>query len=47
MRLTKAQKEAKKQYLEGLLEQGIEKEVAEVMADVFTEYGLINTSTNN
>ena len=39
--MTKAQREAKRAYKQDLIKQGIDKEIAEVMASVFIEYGII------
>ena len=36
-----AEREAKKAYKEDLIKQGIDKELAEVMAKTFLEYGII------
>ena len=44
--MTKAEKHAKKAYKEDLIKQGIDKETAEVMASVFTEYELIRPVVN-
>ena len=39
--MTKAERAAKKAYKEELIKQGIDKEIAEIMAKTFTEYGII------
>lgn len=39
-RIKKAEKEIRKQRIAELIAQGIEKKLAEVMVDVFTEYGV-------
>lgn len=39
--MTKGQIEAKRAYKQDLIKQGIDKEIAEVMASVFIEYGII------
>lgn len=39
--MTKAEKMAKKAYKEDLIKQGVDKEIAEVMAKTFTEYKII------
>lgn len=39
-RIKKAEKEIRKQRIAELIAQGIEKQLAEVMVDVFTEYGV-------
>lgn len=46
MARTKAEKEAKKAYKENLIKQGIDKEIAEVMAETFLEYGIIKSVVN-
>ena len=45
--MTKAEREAKKAYKNDLIAQGIDKEIAEVMAKTFLEYGIIETVENN
>lgn len=39
--MTKAEREAKKAYKADLIKQGIDKELAEVMAKTFVSYGII------
>ena len=39
--MTNAERETKKAYKEDLIKQGIDKELAEVMAKTFLEYGII------
>lgn len=46
MRLTKAEREAKKAYKKELIEQGVDKDVAETMAQVFVEYGIVRPVVN-
>lgn len=45
--MTVAEKQAKKAYKENLIKQGIDKEIAETMAKVFTEYGIIKPVVNS
>ena len=45
--MTKAEKEAKKAYKADLIAQGIDKELAEIMARTFTEYGIIKPVVNS
>ena len=45
--MTKAEREAKKAYKADLIKQGIDKEIAEVMAKAFLEYGLIKPVVNS
>jgi hypothetical protein len=45
--MTKAEREAKKAYKKDLIKQGIDKEVAEVMAKVFVEYGIVKPVVNS
>lgn len=47
MKMTVAEKQAKKAYKEDLIKQGIDKELAETMAKVFTEYGIIKPVVNS
>ncbi len=39
--MTKAERAARKAYKEDLIRQGIDKEIAEVMAKTFTEYSIV------
>lgn len=39
--MTKGQREAKKAYKQDLIKQGVDKEIAEVMASVFVKYGIV------
>lgn len=39
--MTKGQREAKRMYKQDLIKQGIDKEMAETMAKVFVEYGIV------
>lgn len=41
MKMNKAEKEAKKAYKQDLIKQGIDEQIAEVMANTFMEYGII------
>lgn len=45
--MTRAEKEARKAYKNDLIAQGIDKETAEVMAKVFTEYQIIKPVVNS
>ena len=45
--MTKAEREAKKAYKADLIKQGIDKEMAETMAKVFLECGLIKPVVNS
>lgn len=45
--MTKAEKKAKQAYKRDLLKQGIDKEIAEVMAKTFTEYKIIKPVVNS
>ncbi len=45
--MTKAEKEAKKAYKENLIKQGIDKEIAEIMAKTFTEYKIVVPVVNS
>ena len=45
--MTKAEREAMKAYKNDLIKQGIEKEIAEVMAKVFVECGIIKPVVNS
>lgn len=44
--MTKAEKAAKKAYKENLIKSGVDKETAEIMAKVFTEYGIVKPVVN-
>jgi hypothetical protein len=44
--MTKAEREANKAYKANLIKQGIDKEFAEVMAKVFTDYEIIKPVVN-
>ena len=44
--MTKAERTAKEAYKKNLIAQGIDKELAEVMAKVFTEYEIITPVVN-
>lgn len=44
--MTKAEREAKKAYKEDLIRSGVDKETAETMAKVFTEYGIVRPVVN-
>lgn len=46
MRLTKAEREAKKVYKKDLIEQGVDKEMAEILAQTFVEYGIVKPVVN-
>lgn len=46
MARTKAEKKAKAAYKKELMKQGIDKEIAEVMAETFLEYGIIKPVVN-
>lgn len=39
--MTQAEKKARKAYKQDLIKQGVDKEIAEVMAKVFIEYGIV------
>lgn len=41
--MTKGQREAKKAYKQDLIKHGIDREIAETMARVFVEYGIVKT----
>lgn len=45
--MTKAEREAKKAYKEDLIKQGIDKAIAEVMANTFIEYKIIVPVVNS
>lgn len=45
--MTKAEREAKQAYKKNLINQGIDKELAEVMAKTFTEYKIIKPIVNS
>lgn len=45
--MTKAEKEAKKAYKAELIAQGIDKELAEIMAKTLVEYGIIKPVVNS
>ena len=44
--MTKAERTAKEAYKKNLIAQGIDKELAEVMAKVFTDYEIIRPVVN-
>ena len=44
--MTKAERRAREAYKKDLVKQGIDKEVAEVMANVFTKYEIIKPVVN-
>lgn len=44
--MTVAEKRAKKAYKEDLIKQGIEKELAEIMAKTFIEYQIVRPVVN-
>lgn len=44
--MTVAEKRAKKAYKEDLIEQGIDKELAEIMAKTFIEYQIVRPVVN-
>lgn len=44
--MTVAEKRAKKAYKEDLIKQGIDKELAEIMAKTFTEYQIVRPVVN-
>lgn len=45
--MTKAEREAKKAYKNSLIEQGVDKELAEVMAKTFVEYQIVKPVVNS
>lgn len=45
--MTVAEKEAKKAYKNDLIKQGVDKDLAETMAKVFIEYGIISPVVNS
>lgn len=45
--MTKAEREAMKSYKNDLIKQGIEKEIAEVMAKSFVECGIVKPVVNS
>lgn len=45
--MTKAEKRAKEAYKRDLLKQGIDKEIAEIMAKTFIEYEIIKPVVNS
>lgn len=45
--MTKAEREARKSYKEDLIKQGIDKEIAEVMAKTFLGYKIIVPVVNS
>lgn len=45
--MTKAEREAKQAYKKNLMEQGIDKELADVMAKTFIEYRIIKPVVNS
>ena len=44
--MTVAEKKAKKAYKEDLIKQGIDKEIAEIMAKTFIEYEIVKPVVN-
>lgn len=44
--MTVAEKRAKKAYKEDLIKQGIDKELAEIMANTFIEYQIVRPVVN-
>lgn len=44
--MTVAEKRAKKEYKEDLIKQGIDKELAEIMAKTFIEYQIVRPVVN-
>lgn len=44
--MTVAEKRAKKAYKENLIKQGIDKELAEIMAKTFVEYQIVRPVVN-
>lgn len=44
--MTVAEKRAKKAYKEDLIKQGIDKEIAEIMAKTFIEYQIVRPVVN-
>lgn len=44
--MTVAEKKAKKAYKENLISQGIDKELAEIMAKTFVEYQIVRPVVN-
>ena len=44
--MTKAEREAKKAYKAELIAQGVDKNLAEIMAKTFLEYGIIKPVVN-
>ena len=44
--MTVAEKRAKKSYKEDLIKQGIDKELAEIMAKTFVEYQIVRPVVN-
>ena len=47
MEMKVAEKKAKKAYKQDLIKQGIDEQIAEVMASVFVEYGIIKPVVNS
>lgn len=47
MKMTRAERETMRAYKKDLIEQGIDKEVAEVMAKTFVEYQTIKPVVNS
>lgn len=45
-KLTKAEKEVVRAYKKDLINQGVDKETADVMAKVFVEYGIVKPVVN-
>lgn len=45
--MTVAEKRAKKAYKEDLIKQGIDKELAEIMAKTFVEYQIVRPVVND
>lgn len=45
--MTRSERDTKKAYKENLIKQGIDKELAEIMAKTFLEYGIIKPVVNS
>lgn len=45
--MTKAEREAKKAYLKDLIAQGIDAEIAKVMASTFVDYKIVKPVVNS
>ncbi len=45
--MTKAEREAKRAYKEDLIKQGIDKDLADIMANTFTEYKIVVPVVNS